>query len=90
MSPEVVTQVAGNAMMVALKVALPFLAAGLVVGLLVSVFQAVTQIQEMTLSFIPKIVVAGAVMLIAGPWMLEELSSYTRQLFLSIPLLASP
>ena len=56
--------------MVALKVSAPFLVAGLVVGLLVSIFQAATQIQEPTLSFIPKILVTGAVIAIGGPWML--------------------
>ena len=90
MDPSVVTQVATGAMMIALKVSLPFLLGGLVVGLLVSIFQAVTQIQEMTLSFIPKILVTGAVMIFAGPWMLDQLAAYTRSLFLSIPSLAGP
>jgi flagellar biosynthetic protein FliQ len=86
---DVVTHVAVNGLAVALKVAMPFLLAGLVVGLLVSVFQAVTQIQEMTLSFIPKILVTGAVLVIAGPWMLDQLVAYTRDLFLSIPSIAA-
>ena len=57
----------------------------LVVGLLVSVFQAVTQIQEMTLSFIPKILAMVVVIVVAGPWMLGQLTSYTRELYGSIP-----
>jgi len=89
MNSDVVTHVAVNALTISLKVAMPFLLAGLVVGLLVSVFQAVTQIQEMTLSFIPKILVTGAVLVVAGPWMLDQLVAYTRDLFLSIPSIAT-
>jgi flagellar biosynthetic protein FliQ len=58
---------------------------GLVVGLLVSIFQAVTQIQEMTLTFIPKILALGLVLMIAGPWMLGELLTYTENLYNGIP-----
>jgi flagellar biosynthetic protein FliQ len=90
MNSDVVIHVAVGALTVALKVSMPFLIAGLVVGLLVSVFQAVTQIQEMTLSFIPKILVTGAVLVFAGPWMLDQLVAYTQDLFLSIPSLAAP
>jgi flagellar biosynthetic protein FliQ len=68
-----------------LKLALPLLMAALIVGLIVSVFQAVTQIQEMTLSFIPKILAMVVVIVIAGPWMLSQLTSYTRELYGSIP-----
>ncbi len=70
-----------------LKLALPLLLAGLVVGLLVSVFQAVTQIQEMTLSFIPKILATIAVLALGGPWMLSRLMAFTTELFRSIPQL---
>jgi len=69
----------------ALKLGLPLLMAALIVGLLVSVFQAVTQIQEMTLSFIPKILAMVVVVVVAGPWMLGQLTSYTRELYGSIP-----
>ena len=69
---------------------MPFLLAALVVGLLVSVFQAVTQIQEMTLSFIPKILVTGAVIAIGGPWMLDLLVGYTRDLLVGIPSIVGP
>jgi flagellar biosynthetic protein FliQ len=68
-----------------LKLALPLLLSALVVGLVVSVFQAVTQIQEMTLSFIPKILAMVVVIVVAGPWMLGQLTSYTRELYGSIP-----
>ena len=69
----------------ALKLGLPLLLSALVVGLLVSVFQAVTQIQEMTLSFIPKILAMVVVIVVAGPWMMGQLTSYTRELYGSIP-----
>lgn len=68
-----------------MKIALPLLLVGLVVGLIVSIFQSVTQIQEQTLTFIPKIVATFAVLLIAGPWMLNQLLSWTQELWLSIP-----
>ena len=79
-----------QALELTLKIALPLLLVGLVIGLLVSVFQAVTQIQEQTLSFIPKIVVTGVVVTIGGPWMLDQLLAYTRALFASIPTLVGP
>jgi len=67
------------------KVAAPMLIAGLVVGLVISVFQAVTQIQEQTLSFIPKVVALIAIVAIAGPWMLDTLVTWTQQLWAAIP-----
>jgi flagellar biosynthesis protein FliQ len=82
---DVVINVGMQAMQLAFKVAMPLLLVGLVVGLLVSVFQAVTQIQEQTLTFIPKIVAMGVVLVVAGPWMLSELITYTQQLYSSIP-----
>jgi flagellar biosynthetic protein FliQ len=80
-----VVKLAMDALMLALKVGMPLLLAGLVVGLLVSVFQAVTQIQEMTLSFIPKILAVAVVLIVAGPWMLNQLVGYTGDLYRSIP-----
>jgi flagellar biosynthetic protein FliQ len=70
-----------------MKVGGPLLLVGLAIGLIVSVFQAVTQIQEQSLSFIPKIVGIAAVIVIAGPWMLGQLLGYTEELFRSIPSL---
>lgn len=87
MNQDTVTSLAVQAMMLTLKVSAPFLLAGLAVGLLVSVFQAATQIQEQTLTFIPKIIVTGLVVAVAGPWMLEQIVTYTRDLFTSIPML---
>lgn len=87
MNQDVVINLSMQAMQLAFKVALPLLLVGLVIGLAVSVFQAVTQIQEQTLTFIPKIVGMGLVLVIAGPWMLGELVAYTQQLYSSIPSL---
>ena len=85
MNTDVVISLATQAMQLALKVALPLLLAGLVVGLVVSVFQAVTQIQEQTLAFIPKIIAIALVLVIAGPWMLGQVISYTSDLYNGIP-----
>ena len=85
MNQDVVISLSMDAMELALKVGLPLMLVGLVVGLLVSIFQAVTQIQEMTLTFIPKILALGLVLMIAGPWMLGELLTYTENLYNGIP-----
>ena len=90
MTEDTVIQLATQALLLSLKVSMPFLLAGLVVGVVVSVFQAVTQIQEQTLSFIPKILVTGAVMALAGPWMLNQLLLYTHDLLVSIPKMVGP
>ena len=87
MDTDLVISLAIAAMELALKVALPLLLVGLGVGLVVSVFQAVTQIQEQTLTFIPKILATIVVMVVLGPWMLDQLLAYTRDLWLSIPQL---
>ena len=89
MSQDEVINLAMQAMQVAFKVAMPLLLVGLVSGLVISVFQAVTQIQEQTLTFIPKIVGMGLVLVIAGPWMLSEVVTYTAQLYGSIPELVA-
>ena len=85
MNQDVVVSLTMDAISVAMKVALPMLMAGLVVGLVVSVFQAVTQIQEQTLSFIPKILGLVAVVAIAGPWMLGTIVTWTTELWQQIP-----
>jgi flagellar biosynthetic protein FliQ len=87
MGPDVVLELCTQALELALRVGLPLLLAGLVVGLAVSVFQAVTQIQEQTLSFIPKILALAGVLIVLGPWMLNQLLSYTTDLWTSIPQL---
>ena len=85
MDQDVVVSLATQAMSLALKVSLPILLVGLVVGVIISIFQAVTSIQEQTLSFIPKVLAMAAVLVIGGPWMLNQLLSYTAELWTSIP-----
>ena len=90
MNQDVVINIAMQAMAIAFKVAMPLLLVGLVIGLVISVFQAVTQIQEQTLTFIPKILATAAVIIVAGPWMLDQLVVYAEELYLSIPELSGP
>ncbi len=85
MNQDVVINLAMQAMQISLKLAGPLLLVGLVLGLIVSVFQAVTQIQEQTLSFIPKIVGTAVVIVVLGPWMLGQILVYTEELWASIP-----
>jgi flagellar biosynthesis protein FliQ len=85
MTQDTVTSLIVDMMGITMKVALPMLLAALLVGLAVSVFQAVTQIQEQTLSFIPKILALVAVVIIAGPWMLSSVVDWTHELWGSIP-----
>ena len=87
MNQDVVVSLTMDAITVAMKIAVPMLMAGLVVGLVVSVFQAVTQIQEQTLAFIPKILAIAGVLIVGGPWMLNQLLSYTTDLWSRIPTL---
>ena len=85
MTPESVMALGTEAMKVALALAAPLLLAALVSGLVVSLLQAATQINEMTLSFIPKILAVVATIVIAGPWMLNLLLDYMRNLFTNLP-----
>ncbi len=85
MENEYVIEITQQAMKITLMLAAPMLIGALVVGVLISIFQAVTQIQEQTLSFIPKILVIVAALVIFSPWMMETMTSYTRELFVSIP-----
>ena len=87
MNQDTVLNLATQAMMLALKVAGPVLLLGLIIGLLVSIFQAVTSIQEQSLSFIPKIIGVAVLIVVLGPWMLGQLVSYAQNLYLSIPSL---
>jgi flagellar biosynthetic protein FliQ len=87
MNQDQVVSIVVDAMSVSLKLALPVLLVALVVGLAVSIFQAVTQIQEQTLTFIPKVVAMALVVVVAGPWMLGQIVSYTQNLYQSIPSL---
>ncbi|HEX5225018.1 MAG TPA: flagellar biosynthesis protein FliQ [Solirubrobacteraceae bacterium] len=85
MNQDTVVNLAAQAMSLSLKVAGPLLLVGLVIGLVVSVFQAVTQIQEQSLTLIPKIVGVAVVIVLLGPWMLGQLVSYTSALYTAIP-----
>ncbi|GAB3459727.1 flagellar biosynthesis protein FliQ [Massilia terrae] len=85
MTPETVMTMGRNAMEVTLMVAAPLLLVALIIGLIVSIFQAATQINESTLSFIPKLVGIFVALVIAGPWMLSVLTDYMRQVFTGIP-----
>lgn len=87
MTPETVMEVGRQAIMLMLLISSPMLLAALITGLIVSIFQAATQINEATLSFIPKLVVMFAVLVLAGPWMLETMVDYMRRLLESIPQL---
>lgn len=71
----------GDALMTTAKLAAPLLIGALVTGLIVSIFQAITQINEATLTFIPKMIIVALVIVIAGPWMLDTMKSYTIELF---------
>ena len=85
MTPEIVMAMGRHAMQITLMIAIPMLLVALTIGLLVSIFQAATQINEMTLSFIPKLIGVFLVLDLAGPWMLSILTDYFRELFTSIP-----
>ena len=87
MNQDTVVSLATQAMTLALKVAGPMLLAGLIIGLLVSIFQAVTSIQEQSLTFIPKILGVGVLIVVLGPWMLDQLVSYAQNLYMAIPQL---
>ena len=88
MTPDTVMTMGRQAMEVTLMVAAPLLLVALGIGLIVSIFQAATQINETTLSFIPKLVGVFLTLIIAGPWMLSVLLDYMRQMFTSIATMA--
>lgn len=85
MTPEFVIGFARQSIELTLMISLPMLGVGLVVGLAVSIIQAATQIQEMTLTFIPKIISIFLALLISFPWIMDKIITYTRELFLNIP-----
>ncbi len=85
MTPESVMTIGQQALEITVLLSAPLLLTALVVGLLVSIFQAATQINEMTLSFIPKLVAVFVVLVLFGPWMLGILLDYIRELFNGIP-----
>ena len=87
MTPGSVMEIGRQAIEVTLIVAAPMLVGALAVGLIVSIFQAATQLNESTLQFVPKLVVMFLIIMLAGPWMMQYLIDYIQQLFESIPQL---
>lgn len=87
MTPEMVMSMAYQGMKVTLFLAAPLLLTALAIGLLVSLFQAATQINEMTLSFIPKILGVFAALVLAGPWLIQLITQFTTELYQNIPLM---
>lgn len=85
MSPNAVLDIALSAMTVAAKLAAPILITALVVGFAVSLLQSITQVQEVTLSFVPKAIAVAVALLVTGHWMIAELVSFTQELFARIP-----
>jgi len=86
MTPEFVIEFAKQAITLTILLSLPMLGLGLIAGLTISVFQAVTQIQEMTLTFVPKILAVFIGLLFAAPWMMEKLMSFTTNIITNIPM----
>ena len=89
MSPETDISIGERALIVTTMIAAPLLLAALVAGVVIGMLQAATQINEMTLSFIPKLLVLVATIFVTGHWMLQTLIDYTRELFASIPSVIS-
>jgi flagellar biosynthesis protein FliQ len=85
MTPTMVVEIGRQALEVALLVSAPLFIAALVVGLIVSIFQAATQINEATLSFVPKLIAIFLTLILAGPWMITVLTDYIRRLYEGIP-----
>ena len=85
MSSDMVVELTQQAVKITLMLAAPMLLGAMIVGVTVSLFQAVTQINEQSLAFIPKIVAIMVLIIISGPWLIETMTSYTEELFLRIP-----
>ena len=85
MTPTTVIEIGRNALEITLMISAPLFLAALITGLIVSIFQAATQINEATLSFVPKLVVIFITMIVAGPWMIAVMTDYMRRLYESIP-----
>ncbi|MCU1492031.1 MAG: flagellar biosynthetic protein FliQ [Acidimicrobiaceae bacterium] len=87
MDTTTVVNLVGQAIVLVAKLAGPFLLVSLVIGLSISLFQAVTSVQEFTLTFLPKVVAVAAILALTGHWMLDQVIAYTDQLYRSIPAL---
>ena len=88
MTQEMIIEIARNTLVVTLKLSMPVLLVGMVVGVLISIVQAITQIQEVTLTFVPKLIAIMATLLLILPWMLSTLVAFINQSFLQIPTIS--
>jgi flagellar biosynthetic protein FliQ len=88
MTPQMVVAIGREALMLTLMISAPMLIFGLVIGLIISIFQAVTQIQEMTLTFVPKILAVAVALLVFLPWMINKMTDFARHMMELIPGLA--
>jgi len=86
MTPEFVIELAKQAIILTILLSMPMLGLGLIAGLAISIFQAVTQIQEMTLTFVPKIIAVFLGLLFTAPWMMEKMMSFTTNIITNIPM----
>lgn len=89
MTPEAVMDIGLAALVVGAKLCAPLLVTALVVGFTVSLLQSITQVQEMTISFVPKLVAVGVALLVCGHWMIAEIVAFTNDLFAQLPALLS-
>jgi flagellar biosynthetic protein FliQ len=87
MTPDTIIDLGQRAIVITVQLTAPILLATLAVGLIIAMFQAATQINEMTLTFVPKLIVMALILILAGPWMLRMMIDYTQNLFRSIPSL---
>lgn len=85
MTPEYVVTLGSQAVRLTLLLSLPLLGVGLIVGLVIAILQATTQVQEMTLTFVPKIVAVLLALLVSAPWMLDKMTAFITQIMSSIP-----
>jgi flagellar biosynthetic protein FliQ len=89
MIPEAALDIGAQALVIAAKLAAPILVTALVVGLAISLLQSITQVQEVTLSFVPKAIAVAVALLVAGNWMITEMIAFTNEMFTRIPSLLS-
>ncbi|KJR98169.1 MAG: flagellar biosynthesis protein FliQ [Peptococcaceae bacterium BRH_c4a] len=87
MTDSLVIQIVRDALMMVLVIAAPILVAGLLVGLIISILQATTQIQEQSLTFVPKLIAVLVLLVVMAPWIINVLVGYTTELYLKIPLM---
>jgi flagellar biosynthesis protein FliQ len=85
MTPEFIVGFARQSIELTLLIALPMLGVGMIVGVVISIFQAATQIQEMTLTFVPKIIAVFLTLLVVFPWIMDKMIAFTREIFLNFP-----